>query len=257
MEVPILDYDNEDTVRDFIEWREGLDFDRSTYDITLDCFGDLKNATVVDFGCGDGAFLTKCIQRGATNCLGLDKSDTMIKKREKDQQSQMQLIVHDCFTELPDNYGQFDFASCLYVANYTADQEEVKILFKNIFRNLKPNGKTVIFVPRLPATVEAQQTLANRGMSMPLRSEMGEEDSFFAYIPVSKLSEDGTRKTLFRFPCHFWPEKKLIKILGDIGFINVMRLHPNWTHYDPLITTQMFAVLEEAPNLILVAEKPA
>lgn len=78
MTVPAFHYDNEAMIRDYNEWKVTAP-SAYAYDITMDYFGHLKNTAVVAFGCGDGLFLKKCMAKGATDCLGLDSNEMMIK----------------------------------------------------------------------------------------------------------------------------------------------------------------------------------
>jgi len=235
---------NEDTVREYNEWRR--DF-QGFYNITLDYFGDLKNAAVVDFGCGEGALLKKCITRGAEYGLGLDVSDVMIQSCARNEDKQIRFIVQDCFKDFTVDYGKFDFAACLHVLNCCDSLEKMKILFKNIFASLKLNGKALIVAPSMATTVEDQQMFENLGMSVPLRSEAGDKDPFFAYTIVSAIDPaNGTRRRLFRFPNYFWSDKKLIENLEGVGFVNVRRMHPKLADYQSSV----------APfDVIIAAEK--
>lgn len=65
----------------------GRNSDSCVHGINLDNFGNLAGATVVDFGCGDGSFLQKCLMQGASYCVGIDLNET-ITKSGKDTKSE-------------------------------------------------------------------------------------------------------------------------------------------------------------------------
>lgn len=136
------------------------------------------------------------------------------------------------------------------------NHEKLEMLFKNIFGTLKPNGKTLIIVPSTPPTIKDQEIRASLGMLVPLRNEAKGKDPFFAYSQVFSINPaDGARTPLFRLPNYFWSEKKLKENLENIGFVNVKRLLPEWSKYQPPAIAAKLAALEEAPSIIVVAEK--
>lgn len=46
--------------------------------VNFEFFGDLAGKAIVEFGCGDGKFLRKCLAKGAAFCLGFDVNEAMI-----------------------------------------------------------------------------------------------------------------------------------------------------------------------------------
>lgn len=73
-----LTYESEQSVNKYYEFN--MVFQSFLHGMVLDYFGDkLKGAKVVDFGCGGGALLGQCHEKGASNVLGIDLNETMIK----------------------------------------------------------------------------------------------------------------------------------------------------------------------------------
>jgi len=255
MEDSIFSYDDENAVQFFKEYKRSSGYEL-TYDITLDHFGELKNLSVVDFGCGEGAFLRRCITKSASFCVGFDCSEPMIysaiSAKEKHRQHQSHFVVQDCFEPFSQVNGQFNFAVCHSVVNYCSNEEKLKILFTNIFQSLLKNGKILLSHPPMAATVKDQEAFAEAsGLLVPLRNERHGEEPFLGESYM--LQGDGTQKPVIL--C-YWSQKKLMQVFEEVGFINVELIRPTWSDYysDDLLARKL-ATMEE-PFIAIIAEKP-
>jgi len=197
-------------------------------------FGDLKGKRIVDFGCGNGAWLKKCLAMGAESCLGLDLNAPMIDARkqsvtevEKIKQQRLRFAIHNCFQPIEQGYGQnFDFAVCFYVLHYAESEEAVQIFFKNALELLKPGGH--LFVgqgPYVANTARDQEIVANLCGALPAlrrqsrRSSTVYFDDLPAFLPsrlsVSETGRPFTREAAFTFSDYNWPKKKVDSKFGE------------------------------------------
>jgi ubiquinone/menaquinone biosynthesis C-methylase UbiE len=112
---------------------------------TLDLFGDLSRAKVLDVGCGSGHSLLYMASRGASELWGLDLSDTQIKTARSVLESNIPAVIRlfqspmEQNPGLPHNY--FDVVYSIYAIGWTVDLSQT---LRNVFTYLKPGG-TFIF----------------------------------------------------------------------------------------------------------------
>lgn len=76
--LPVYGFENEIALEYFQKHNSAFSND-NLHQITMAYFGDMKGASVVDFGCGAGEFLRKCASQGASKCLGFDLSKAQIQ----------------------------------------------------------------------------------------------------------------------------------------------------------------------------------
>ncbi len=100
---------------------------------------------VLDAGCGTGNLAIKMDRRGG-RVIGLDNCEEALKTFRKKNPS-IKLIFADLTQKFPfpDNY--FDKIASNNVL-YTIQSEKLKLVLKELFRVLKPNGKLAISNPK-------------------------------------------------------------------------------------------------------------
>ncbi len=106
---------------------------------------DLNNANVLDIGCGMGENLIALARQGA-NCHGIDISGHMLDRarhklqRYKETIHPVQLQQQDM--RLTDYFPStsFDLILSVYSMEYLASAQELKDLYYNLFKRLKPGG---------------------------------------------------------------------------------------------------------------------
>jgi len=248
-------YDSDASVRTYQDWKNCVDF---LDDINMWYFGDLKGASVVDFGCGDGSFLKKCIAKGATNCLGIDYSESMIESAmnaTKQERDKIRFVVEDCFKPFTHDHGQFDFAACTFVVTCCEDEQRLQSLFQNIFRSLKPNGKAVISHDTLPTSVKDQQALINLfGFLVPLQSEVeGDPPRVVSSVTESRDASG----SLFTFYDYYWSAEKVKKNLEAVGFGKVLVSHPTWSDFMPSEKAKQVNAMDDPCLNFVIAVKSA
>jgi len=105
-------------------------------------FDNIKNARILDFGCGEGESLEYLYKKGATDIWGIDISEEQIKKAQKRfPQFKNNFIISpmEDLLNLPNDY--FDYIFSIFSIGYTSD------LFKtltNANKYLKNDGCLII-----------------------------------------------------------------------------------------------------------------
>jgi SAM-dependent methyltransferase len=102
----------------------------------------LRGTRLLDVGCGTGKSFRPMLQRGY-EVIACDTSPAMIERaRELAAASSAQLLVADA-RNLP-VLGRFDLVTCIDdVLNYVLSEEELRMAFGGVARNLRPGGHFV------------------------------------------------------------------------------------------------------------------
>ena len=109
--------------------------------------GDVEGLRVLDLACGAG-FYTKLLREwGASYAVGVDISPKMIEAAKEIHASDQHInfYVGDCGSpdfQLGDvDNEQFDVVFAGWLFNYAASEAELKNMFTNVYRYLKPDGR--------------------------------------------------------------------------------------------------------------------
>jgi len=107
----------------------------------------LKNKKVLDVGCGQG-FLVSLVAPKCQEITGMDSSSNSLQKAKKGidefNLNNVKLIQGDA-ENLPFENNSFDVVYCIGVLHHTPDTQKG---IDEIYRVLKPNGKTIIMFYR-------------------------------------------------------------------------------------------------------------
>lgn len=130
---------NDQMKTDYDEAAKTYDNTRNSNDLVLDVFEEkvpfTKTMNILDFGCGTGNYLSELSSRHATNFFGLEPSDGM---REKAQTKNSGLLIKKGdHSDIPFKDDYFDF---VYMTDVIHHVSNLKELFKNLHRKVKPNG---------------------------------------------------------------------------------------------------------------------
>ncbi|MBN1532963.1 MAG: class I SAM-dependent methyltransferase [Spirochaetes bacterium] len=101
-----------------------------------------KKSTVVDLGCGDGAFLIALFQKGYLDnarAIGVDLSNERIERLKHIDNIEAYCADVNDVREVQD--GSVDFIICTQVIEHVPDDS---ILAGEIFRQLKPGGRAYV-----------------------------------------------------------------------------------------------------------------
>jgi cyclopropane fatty-acyl-phospholipid synthase-like methyltransferase len=107
-------------------------FLRFTY--TFDSFGNLKNKTLIDIGCGSGIYLLEALKRNAKHITGLDPAAEMLKLTEARLSRNGFIdkfrLIESIFPAT--NLGKYDYAIVMGVMDYIKDSSTFLKELKNI-----------------------------------------------------------------------------------------------------------------------------
>jgi 2-polyprenyl-3-methyl-5-hydroxy-6-metoxy-1,4-benzoquinol methylase len=143
---------------------------RARFAFGLKLLNELRPATVLDYGCGDGTFVALATQAGR-RCTGAElSSDVVAECRRR-------------FAELPLDFrvmtaivGSFDVVTCMEVLEHTADPGKILDCLKVC---VAPGGHVLISVP-----IETGISLLAKGMGRKLAGWRG-VDAYAAYAEYS------------------------------------------------------------------------
>lgn len=115
--------------------------------------GDISNKKVLDAGCGDGAFVRRCTEKGS-KAIGIDISPNSIEAcKEADPSGDYRVMdVKDISLE-----QKFDYVLSLFVLLSFGEKDEIKRAIKNMSQTLNEGGKLIIAVPH-PAFEESDNS---------------------------------------------------------------------------------------------------
>ena len=115
---------------------------------------DLKDKSILDLGCGMGDFCKYCIEKGASNVLGVDISSKMINQAKR--QNAHEKIEYLCtpFEELDLPSGKYDLIISSLAIHYIEDYTR---LIQKINRLLKINGQFIFSTEHPIATARKEK----------------------------------------------------------------------------------------------------
>ena len=100
--------------------------------------GEINGLSILDVGCGDGTYMSICLQKGAKEVVGFDISEKMLElayQRLGDQGQLHHASLDHNLTFLPPQH--FDRIICPLMMHYVLDWEAA---FFKLFQVLKPGG---------------------------------------------------------------------------------------------------------------------
>jgi len=121
-------------------------FLKERYDVIFKLL-DVHQKTVLDVGCGDGLFMEACLNKGASEVIGVDYSQKMIdiakEKLKSYNNTKIQLFCEDIFSlNAPKN--NFDTILAIGLLDYIKDP---KSILEKFFDFLKANGELIVTIP--------------------------------------------------------------------------------------------------------------
>ncbi len=111
--------------------------------------GEATNMSLLDYGCGTGAFCEKLRALGFTKVAGMDSSARMIEQAKKNYSERIVFLEGSADSVL--SIEPVDIITGIMVFQFIKNIEQV---FKNLVHILKPGG-LFIFAVHNPATVKA------------------------------------------------------------------------------------------------------
>ncbi|MEU8538510.1 tRNA-dependent cyclodipeptide synthase [Streptomyces sp. NPDC048717] len=122
----------------------------------LHALGPVEGNSVLDIGCGSGAYTRLLRQRGADRVLGVDLSPGMVETARRLEEAEplgVRYEVHDAI-DMP-VLGAFDVAVAVAVLHYADSREALARMLRRARANLVTGGRFLAYVgnPRLPSGV--------------------------------------------------------------------------------------------------------
>ncbi|MEU1897438.1 class I SAM-dependent methyltransferase [Nocardiopsis dassonvillei] len=120
----------------------------------LKALGPVEGTSVLDFGCGTGAYTRLLRRRGAHPVVGVDISPGMVEAARRIEEGQplgLRYEVHD-MADMP-VLGAFDTVVAVAVLHYARDRRMLDRMVLRARDNLVPGGRLLAYVgnPRLPS----------------------------------------------------------------------------------------------------------
>ncbi len=175
--------------------------------------GNLKGKTVLDLACGSGYFTRLIKEKGASEVIGVDISEQMIKlaeQKEKHNPLGIKYLIYDVL-KLP-KLGEFDIVVGSLLLHYSKTKEEIKKMCENIYKNLKPGGKFVAL---------------NNNPDNPISKHKEYDSIVTAKEPVKEgypltitLFVNGEESC--SFVNYYWKKQTYNEIFKKVGFKNII-----------------------------------
>ncbi|MCG9576380.1 class I SAM-dependent methyltransferase [Vibrio tubiashii] len=108
---------------------------------TLALLGDVKGKAVVDMGCGSGIYAQWFLEQSVSSLTCVDLSAEMIDLVKSEYGARLTAYVQDLSKGLPNEASNSaDIIVCPLVLHYI---EDLNVVFKDVYRVLKPGGYIV------------------------------------------------------------------------------------------------------------------
>ncbi len=143
---------------------------------------DFTGKAVLDLGCGFGWHCRYAIENGAISVIGIDISEKMLQQAREMNHLEGIEYFRKPLEEADYPSGKFDIILSSLTFHYV---ESVDILFKNIYKWLKPGGRFVFSVEH--------PVFTSFGTQDWIYGEMGEK----LYWPVDNYFLEGKREAVF------------------------------------------------------------
>ncbi len=180
--------------------------------------GSLKGKDVLDLACGEGVSARLWRDLGVKSVTGLDISAKLLAaaRREERELSKKKKIKRaityaraDIFSdELGRYYGKFDVVTIIMAVHHAARLAQLKKLFRDAARCLRPRGKVYILMARPETFRDGYHAY---GVSYTLS---GKREGSAVLVTVSDL----TGKRLWRAVNYYWSSQTYEKLLRVAGF---------------------------------------
>lgn len=189
----------------------------STLPTVLNLAGRINDKIVLDLGCGGGFFTTKLANLGAKKVIGIDNSKEQIKIARKKIPKNIFYKLGDVFkNKLPNA----DIIIAPYIFNYAKSVDQLRVLFKKIFKSLNKNGRLIAVID-LP---EEGKGLKKYGA---VKNILGEKKDG-ARIKINLFKQEQFICTLSAI--YFTPQT-VERSLKNAGFVNIQ-----W--HEPIISAE-------------------
>lgn len=157
-------YEQEDFLSNYLKRRNRQDSPNNAIEapIIFELLGDFKGKSILDLGCGDASFGRSLLKQGADSYSGVEGSEKMIKKAEKELEGLNGKLYQTTMEDYSFPLEDVDIVASRFALHYI---EEIEKLFKDIHRTLKEGGKFVFSVqhPLTTSSFESKKSGDKRG----------------------------------------------------------------------------------------------
>ena len=138
-------YDQEDFFSNYMKRRGRKDSPNNAIEspIIYELIGDFQNKSVLDLGCGDASFGKELLNQGAAFYTGIEGSQQMVASANLKIANKNGTIHHETMESYSYPTKKFDIVTSRFAIHYVSD---VHLLFQNVHKTLKDNGKFVFSV---------------------------------------------------------------------------------------------------------------
>lgn len=138
-------YDQEDFLSNYMQRRGRKDSPNNAIEspIIYELIGDFKNKSILDLGCGDASFGKELLEQGAGFYAGVEGSEQMASSADINLAGTGGTIHRETMESYHYPTAQFEMVTSRFAIHYVPD---IDLLFQNVYRTLKDNGKFVFSI---------------------------------------------------------------------------------------------------------------
>jgi SAM-dependent methyltransferase len=138
-------YDQEDFFSNYMKRRSRKDSPNNAIEnpIIYELIGDYQNKSILDLGCGDASFGKELLNQGAAYYTGIEGSRQMVTSAKLELANVNGTIQHETMESYSYPTEKFEIVTSRFAIHYVSD---VHLLFQNVHKTLKDNGKFVFSV---------------------------------------------------------------------------------------------------------------
>ncbi|WP_316570416.1 class I SAM-dependent methyltransferase [Neobacillus sp. YIM B06451] len=138
-------YDQEDFFSNYMKRRGRKDSPNNAIEnpIIYELIGDFQNKSILDLGCGEASFGKELLNQGAAFYTGIEGSKLMVSSANLNIVRENGTIHHETLESYSFPTNKFDIVSSRFAIHYVSD---IHLLFQNVYKTLKDNGKFVFSV---------------------------------------------------------------------------------------------------------------
>lgn len=157
-------YDQEDFFSNYMKRRGRKDSPNNAIEspIIYELIGAVQDKSILDLGCGDASFGKELLDQGAGYYTGIEGSTQMVAYANQNLTKDNSTIHHETMESYSFPTNEFDIVTSRFAIHYVSD---INILFQNVHKTLKDNGKFVFSVqhPLTTSSFVSKQTGDRRG----------------------------------------------------------------------------------------------
>jgi len=240
-------YDNNNLAKAYADlYKRVLPCIYSEHYTLLKEMGDLLDKSVLDLACGSGGLTREIAKLSPNELVGVDESTKMIELAKAEEDKNPFGIKYVC--KRVGNLGiigEFDFVTAAHLLHYSKTKEELFLMCKDIFNNLKPGGKFVAVNMNPEKSVSKKKTC----------HVSFEGDSFYEGIKlkIELFNEKTGELECPAFFNYYWSKKTYEEAFISAGFKKVL-----WKNFEVSkegmkeYSSTFWKEYTEKSNLILV-----